>query len=197
MATILILILSLTLTAASGAEVSPSDGPYASSSTFYDILKSNGLPIGLFPKGISDFSVDPATGRFELHLLYPSQCDAKFETNVRYQCNITGNVGYGKIANLSGVAAQELFLWLPVKGIQVDIPSSGLIYFDVGLVYKQFSLSFFETPKDCDATKGDDEGDDVVVFLDDRSRDRPEVVETRSGKFPRKSFTNEEPRAVS
>lgn len=48
------------------------------------------------------------------------------------------------------MSAQELFLWFPVKGIRVDVPSSGLIYFDVGgVVYKQFSLSLFETPPDC------------------------------------------------
>ncbi|KAK1425241.1 hypothetical protein QVD17_20589 [Tagetes erecta] len=29
------------------------------------------------------------------------------------------------------------------------IPSSGLIHFDVGVVHKQFSLSSFDTPRDC------------------------------------------------
>ncbi|KAI3459124.1 hypothetical protein Pfo_015787 [Paulownia fortunei] len=194
--TILIIIFTLTLSTAAAAENSPSNDPHTSPATsFYDVLKSNALPIGLFPKGISEFSLDPASGRFELHLLSPSPCDAKFETHVRYQCNITGSVSYGKIANLSGVAAQELFLWLPVKGIQVDIPSSGLIYFDVGVVSKQFSLSFFETPKDCDAMKGDDGGDDVVLLFDDRDRGR--IVENHSEKSVRKRFTDEERRAVS
>ncbi|CAI9766550.1 unnamed protein product [Fraxinus pennsylvanica] len=87
--------------------------------------------MGLFPKGISEISFDPNSSRLELHLVPPSPCDAKLET-------------------------RELFLWLPVKGIRVDITSSGLIYFDVGVVFKQFSSSFFETPKDCDvSTKGD------------------------------------------
>ncbi|KAK7839550.1 hypothetical protein CFP56_017891 [Quercus suber] len=54
-----------------------------------------------------------------------------------------------QISGLSGVSAQQLFLWFPVKGIRVDIPSSCLIYFDVGVVFKQFSLSLFETLPDC------------------------------------------------
>ncbi|KAK4433060.1 hypothetical protein Salat_1068200 [Sesamum alatum] len=170
----------------------------AAPSSFYDVLESHALPIGLFPKGISAFSIDPATGRFDLHLLYSSPCKAEFETHVRYQCNITGTISFGKIANLSGVAAQELFLWLPVKGIRVDIPSTGLIYFDVGVVFKQFSLSFFETPKECNAMKadegGDDDGDDVVYFDD---RDRGPVVENHSGDFVRNRFTDEERKAVS
>ncbi|XP_047971282.1 uncharacterized protein LOC125214333 [Salvia hispanica] len=117
--------------------------------TFYDILSSHGLPIGIFPKGISEFSVDPTSGGFRLRLPSPSPCDTVFETRLRYECDITGSISYGRISNLTGVTAQELFLWLPVRGIQVDIPSSGLIYFDVEVVSKQFSLSLFETLKDC------------------------------------------------
>lgn len=48
------------------------------------------------------------------------------------------------------LARQELFLWQPVKGIQIDIPSSPTRL-------KQFSLSSFETPKDGDATPYRDE----------------------------------------
>ncbi|XP_011077150.1 uncharacterized protein LOC105161227 [Sesamum indicum] len=170
----------------------------ASSSSFYDVLESHALPIGLFPKGISSFSIDPPTGRFHLHLVYSSPCKAEFETHVRYQCNITGSISFAKIANLSGVAAQELFLWLPVKGIRVDVPSTGLIYFDVGVVFKQFSLSFFETPKECNAITGDEGGDndddDVVSFYD---RNRGPVVENHSGDFVRNRFTDEERKAVS
>ncbi|KAJ0612936.1 hypothetical protein HanHA300_Chr01g0032811 [Helianthus annuus] len=33
--------------------------------------------------------------------------------------------------------------------MQVDIPSSGLIYFDVGAISKQFSLSSFKSPREC------------------------------------------------
>ncbi|KAL3838536.1 hypothetical protein ACJIZ3_023127 [Penstemon smallii] len=192
-------LIILTLTVASAEQISPPVDSHSSRSatSFYDVLKSNGLPIGLFPKGISNFTIDRASGRFELHLLSPSPCDTKFETRVRYEWNITGSVNYGKIANLSGVATQELFLWLPVKNIQVDIPSSGLIYFDVGVISKQFSLSFFETPRDCNAMAKVDSGESYdVVLLDNLGR----IVEDRSRNYVRnldKSFKDEELRAVS
>ncbi|XP_010927630.3 uncharacterized protein At5g01610 [Elaeis guineensis] len=114
----------------------------------YDVLKSHGLPIGLLPKGIKNFQVDEE-GRFEVRL--EAACTAKFESQseVRFNSTVAGTLSYGQIAPLSGVAAQELFLWFPVRGIRVDIPSSGLIYFDVGVIYKRFSLSLFETPPDC------------------------------------------------
>ncbi|KAL7109605.1 hypothetical protein ACP275_06G184900 [Erythranthe tilingii] len=165
--------------------------------SFYDVLSSNGLPIGLFPKGISDFSIDPTSGAFHLRLLSPSPCDANFETRVRYERDISGSVNYGRIANLSGVSTQELFLWLPVKGVQVDIPSSGLIYFDVGVVSKQFSLSYFEAPKECNAVEdadGDAGGGNDVVLLDDG---RVRIAESQSREFVRKRLTNQEQRAVS
>ncbi|XP_068667064.1 uncharacterized protein [Aristolochia californica] len=118
-------------------------------SSIYDVLKSQGLPMGLLPKGIKDFVVDEK-GHFEVHL--DRSCNAKFENEVHYERNVSGDISYGQIGAMSGISAQELFLWFPVKGIRVDIPSSGIIYFDVGVIFKQFSLSLFETPPDCKVT---------------------------------------------
>ncbi|XP_022727821.1 uncharacterized protein LOC111283499 [Durio zibethinus] len=118
--------------------------------SIYEILKAHGLPMGLLPKGITRFDFDDG-GRFEVHL--DQACNAKFESELHYDRNVSGTLSYGQIGALSGISAQELFLWFPVKGIRVDIPSSGLIYFDVGVVFKQFSLSLFETPRDCLAVR--------------------------------------------
>lgn len=117
-----------------------------SSSSIYEVLREHGLPMGLLPKGVREFDIDE-TGRFQAHL--DQACNAKFESQLHYDRNVSGILSYGQIGSLSGISAQELFLWFPVKGIRVDIPSSGLIYFDVGVVFKQFSLSLFETPPDC------------------------------------------------
>lgn len=143
-----------------------SSSPLAfTSPSIYDALTSNGLPIGLLPKGITNFTVDPSTQRFEVHL--NKSCNTKFETSVRFDWNIAGFLSYGRISNLTGIAAQDLFLWFPVKGIHVDVPTSGLIYFDVGVVYKQFALSSFENPRDC--TEFDDSqglGTELIVLKD-------------------------------
>ncbi|KAA8550539.1 hypothetical protein F0562_002223 [Nyssa sinensis] len=121
--------------------------------SIYEVLRSHGLPMGLLPKGVKDFSYD-GSGNFEAHL--DQACNAKYENELHYDRNISGTLTYGQIAGLSGITAQDLFLWFPVKGIRVDIPSSGLIYFDVGVVFKQFSLSLFETPRDCMAVQPPD-----------------------------------------
>ncbi|KFK38204.1 hypothetical protein AALP_AA3G082500 [Arabis alpina] len=120
--------------------------------SIYEILKANGLPVGIFPKGVKEFSFDDKTGRFSVYL--NQSCQAKYETELHYDTNITGTIGFGKVGDLSGISAQELFLWFPVKGIRVDVPSSGVIYFDVGVVQKQYALSLFETSRDCVAVGG-------------------------------------------
>ncbi|KAF8081514.1 hypothetical protein N665_0444s0011 [Sinapis alba] len=135
----------------------------AENETIYEILQENGLPSGIFPKGVTEFTFDGETGRFSVYL--NQSCDAKYETELRYDTNITGRIGSANIGDLSGISAQELFLWFPVKGIRVDVPSSGLIYFDVGVVRKQYSLSLFETPRDCVAVRRENEVQSSVLSL--------------------------------
>ncbi|KAL1803188.1 hypothetical protein ACET3Z_031835 [Daucus carota] len=162
----------------------------SSSPSIYDILNSHGLPIGLFPKGITNFTINPSTGRFEVYL--QQSCNAKFESNVRYDLNVSGTIRVGQLGELSGIAAQELFLWFPVKGIRVDIPSSGLIYFDVGVVFKQFSESSFESPRDCVGTEGRLAETDGLVLVD-----KLRAVQNRLEQPPSKYGMADALRAVS
>ncbi|KAG6509787.1 hypothetical protein ZIOFF_027793 [Zingiber officinale] len=120
--------------------------PLAAGDNAYEVLRSNGLPIGLLPKGVRDFSID-ADGRFQAGLDAP--CTATFESEVLYNASISGTISPGQIAALSGMSAQDLFLWFPVLAIRLDDNSSGIIHFDVGVVDKQFPLSLFEVPPDC------------------------------------------------
>ncbi|CAN7005610.1 unnamed protein product [Brassica rapa subsp. trilocularis] len=119
--------------------------------SFYDYLRESGLPAGIVPKGVTNFSIDVKTGRFTVAL--PVPCDAKFENQFHFDYNISGVLSDGRIGNLSGVTQKELFLWFAVRGIHVDPVSSGLIHFDVGVADKQLSLSLFESPRDCTAAE--------------------------------------------
>ncbi|XP_022040350.1 uncharacterized protein LOC110942896 [Helianthus annuus] len=101
----------------------------------------NGLPIGLPPEGVTDFEYNES-GRFEVHL--DQACNAKFEDELHYDQNVSGNMSYGQIGGLSGISGQDLFLWFPVKEIRVD-----------------FSLSSFEIPRECLASE-----DQIVVEID-------------------------------
>lgn len=118
----------------------------SSSSSMHELLRSYGLPSGLFPKSVKAYKFDE-TGRLEVHLDRP--CMAKFENRVFFESTVRANLSFGHLKGLQGLSQEELFLWLPVKDILVNDPSSGLILFDIGLAHKQFSFSLFEDPPIC------------------------------------------------
>lgn len=118
----------------------------AETPSLHDLLQSQGLPPGLFPENVKSYDLDQM-GRLEVHLECP--CMAKFETRVYFDSVVRANLTYGGLKALEGLSQEELFLWLPVKGITVNDPSSGLILFDIGVAHKQLSLSLFEDPPVC------------------------------------------------
>ncbi|QCE11380.1 hypothetical protein DEO72_LG10g2613 [Vigna unguiculata] len=118
--------------------------------TIYEVLSDYGLPMGLFPKGVKDFGL-AHDGSFWVHL--DEACNAKFENELHYERNVSGHLSCGMIDALTGLQAQDLFLWLEVMSIRVDVPTTGLIYFDVGAAFKRFPLSLFETPPECVAVR--------------------------------------------
>ncbi|XP_031287873.1 uncharacterized protein At5g01610 [Pistacia vera] len=118
-----------------------------SSSSIQNLLRSQGLPGGLFPNNVKSYSFDYQSSRLEVYLESP--CMAKFDSRVYFNSVVRANLSYGGLIGLEGLAQEELFLWLPVKGIIVNDPSSGLILFDIGLAQKQLSLSLFEDPPVC------------------------------------------------
>ncbi|CAN4104103.1 unnamed protein product [Withania somnifera] len=114
--------------------------------SIHELLKSKGLPAGLLPKEVKSYNLSNS-GLLEVFLDGP--CLAKFDTMALYDSVVRANLSYGSLAAVEGLSQQELFVWLPVKGIMVDNPLSGLILFDIGLAHKQLSLSLFEDPPHC------------------------------------------------
>lgn len=129
--------------------------------SIHDLLKSKGLPAGLLPKEVKSYNFSDS-GLLEVFLDGP--CLTKFDTMAFYDSIVKANLTYGSLAGVEGLSQQELFVWLPVKGIMVDNPSSGLILFDIGLAHKQLSLSLFEDPPHC---KSDGKFFCSILFLPD------------------------------
>lgn len=115
--------------------------------SIHDLLKSRGLPAGLFPKnGVNKYQLGEDG---ILEVFFDTPCVAKFETRVFFESVVRANLSYGGLIGVEGLSQEELFLWLPVKDIIVYDPSSGLILFDIGVAHKQMSLSQFEDPPLC------------------------------------------------
>lgn len=82
-------------------------------------------------------------------MLLDEPCLTKYENRVFFDSVVRANLSYGSLIGVVGLSQEELFLWLPVKDIIVNDPTSGLILFDIGLAHKQLSLSLFEDPPLC------------------------------------------------
>ncbi|KAK7262680.1 hypothetical protein RJT34_30255 [Clitoria ternatea] len=118
----------------------------STSSSIHDLLRSKGLPPGLLPEEVKSYTFSD-DGHLEVFLDAP--CLTKYENRVLFAQVVTANLTYGSLIDVEGLKQEELFVWLPVKDIIVNDPSSGLILFDIGLAHKQLSLSLFEDPPHC------------------------------------------------
>ncbi|GMI63697.1 hypothetical protein HRI_000039000 [Hibiscus trionum] len=121
---------------------SPSSPP----PSIHDLLVSRGLPKGLLPEEVKSYTLSD-NGTLEVFLDEP--CLTKYENRVFFDSVVRANLSYGSLIGVVGLSQEELFLWLPVKDIIVNDPKSGLILFDIGVAYKQLSLSLFEEPPHC------------------------------------------------
>ncbi|MBA0767313.1 hypothetical protein Gotri_016210 [Gossypium trilobum] len=62
---------------------------------------------------------------------------------------VIANLSDGGLVGVEGLSQEELFLWLQIRGIILNDPSSGLILFDIGGANKQLSISLIEDPPVC------------------------------------------------
>ncbi|CAL9056029.1 uncharacterized protein LOC103988954 [Musa acuminata AAA Group] len=113
-----------------------------------DLLRNYGLPGGLLPNSVESFAHDPSSGLLEVRLDYP--CYARYGDGLAYfESEVRGNLSYGALSGVVGWSEEELFLWLPVKGIVVTDPTSGVILVDIGVAHKRLPVSVFEEPPEC------------------------------------------------
>ncbi|XP_018834574.1 uncharacterized protein LOC109001662 [Juglans regia] len=122
--------------------LSLSDSP-----TVYEILPQFGLPGGLLPDSVVNYTLSSEDGRFVVVLSNP--CYVQFDYLVYYDKTITGKLSYGSITRLKGIQVQRFFLWLDVDEIRVDLPPSDSIYFQVGFINKKLDLGQFKTVHSC------------------------------------------------
>ncbi|XP_028765925.1 uncharacterized protein LOC114723852 isoform X2 [Neltuma alba] len=117
-----------------------------SNQTVYEILPIFGLPSGLLPDSVVDYSLS-SDGSFVVHLKKP--CYVEFDYLVYYDTTITGKLSYGSITDLEGIQVRRFFLWLDVDEIRVDLPPSASIYFQVGFINKKLDIDQFKTIHSC------------------------------------------------
>lgn len=113
----------------------------------HDLLPQYGFPKGLIPNNVASYTISSSSGFFTIHLQSP--CYVLFSDQlVYYHTLITGTLTYGSVSTVKGIQAKELFLWLPVTGINVD-RDSGILEFFVGALSKKLPADQFQRVPGC------------------------------------------------
>ncbi|XP_021771953.1 uncharacterized protein LOC110736109 [Chenopodium quinoa] len=141
--TIFSLLFIFTISLSSTPSFSQSPTP----PSVFDILPIFGLPSGLLPNCVNNYTLSPDDGAFVVDL--DTSCYIQFDYLVYYEKRITGTLKIGSITNLKGIQVKRFLFWFDVDEIKVDLPPSDSIYFQVGLINKKLNVHQFETIHSC------------------------------------------------
>ncbi|KAI3450883.1 hypothetical protein Pfo_007548 [Paulownia fortunei] len=142
-----LLLLFPLLNLSSSSQVSTPTAPPTPKPTVYEILQKYGLPSGLLPDSVTNYTLSE-DGKFEVTLQKP--CYIQFDYLVYYEKKISGKLSIGSITDLKGIQVQRFFfLWFDVDEIRVDLPPSDSIYFTVGIINKKLDVDQFLTVRSC------------------------------------------------
>lgn len=112
--------------------------------TVYDVLQEYGFPVGILPKGVTNFELDRSTGKFTVN--FNQTCS--FTINgykLRYKTKVSGVISDERITDLSGVQVKVLFFWLNIGEVTVD---GDELDFSVGIASADFPLdNFLDSPQ--------------------------------------------------
>ncbi|KAF5746721.1 hypothetical protein HS088_TW06G00895 [Tripterygium wilfordii] len=123
---------------------------FASSSlaspTAYEKLEEYNLPVGILPKGVLGYELDPSTGKFAA--FFNSSCSFSLEGSYQlsYKPAVRGYVSQGRISRLEGVSVKLFFFWVNI----IEVVRSGDdLEFSVGIAGAGFPINNFEESPQC------------------------------------------------
>lgn len=129
----------------------------------YQALQQYDFPVGLLPKGVTDYELKRDTGEFEVHFV--DTCSFDLEGyHLRYKSVVSGVISKGKLKKLKGVSVKILFFWLNI--VEVTRGDDEL-EFSVGIASASFAIdNFVESPQcgcgfDC---VGDDQSSSLMSY---------------------------------
>lgn len=113
--------------------------------TAYTLLQSFNFPVGILPKGVVSYDLDPSTGKF--HAYFNKSCSFALQGSYQldYKSTISGYISENKITKLTGVKVKVLFLWLNIVEV---IRNGDELEFSVGITSANFEIDeFYESPQ--------------------------------------------------
>ncbi|XP_059298479.1 uncharacterized protein At5g01610-like [Lycium ferocissimum] len=112
----------------------------------YEELRHYDFPIGILPKGVIGYELNPKTGEFSAYL--NGSCSFMLSSyELYYKPVIKGVISKGRLRKLSGVSVKVVLLWLNI----VEVRRRGdNLQFSVGITSANFPIRRFEECPRCE-----------------------------------------------
>lgn len=119
--------------------------PFFTRPSVYEVLKDYNFPVGLLPKGVLDYDLDPSNGKFSAYLNGTCGFSLEGSYQLKYKPNIRGLISEGRLSSLEGVSVKWFFIWVDI----VEVLRSGdHLQFSVGIGGANFPIdNFVESPQ--------------------------------------------------
>lgn len=115
-------------------------------SSAYDVLEDFDLPLGLLPKGVMAYDLDPTTGQFAAYLT--GNCRLH-QANylVKYKPAIKGFLSNQKLSEIKGVSVMGALWWKDIKEI---VKMDDSLIFSVGNKRTALPVEYFDRSPLCE-----------------------------------------------
>ncbi|WKA02740.1 hypothetical protein VitviT2T_020894 [Vitis vinifera] len=114
--------------------------------TAYEVLEDYNFPVGLLPKGITDYDLNITTGKFSVYFNDTCSYSLKSSYHLKYLPTIKGYISNGKLSSLEGVYTKLFLVWKEIVEIVRDGDN---LVFSVGVLSSVFPIDYFEESPQC------------------------------------------------
>ena len=114
--------------------------------TAYEVLEDYNFPVGLLPKGITDYDLNITTGKFSVYFNDTCSYSLKSSYHLKYLPTIKGYISNGKLSSLEGVYTKLFLVWKEIVEIVRDGDN---LVFSVGVLSSVFPIDYFEKSPEC------------------------------------------------
>ncbi|KAK7378990.1 hypothetical protein VNO80_04441 [Phaseolus coccineus] len=110
----------------------------------YEVLEKYDLPVGLLPKGVTEYELNEKNGHFTAYL--EKTCYFSVQSyELKYKSTIKGVISKRKLSKLKGISVKIEVLWIPISEVTRDGDD---LKFSAGVASAGFSAdSFSESPQ--------------------------------------------------
>ncbi|KAH9603990.1 hypothetical protein KSS87_023593 [Heliosperma pusillum] len=123
------------------------------STSIQEILPQFGLPPGIIPDSVTNYTFNPEDGELQVELR-EQPCYVQLDDYLlSYDKRVSGFLKLGSITKLTGLRMKRYLFWVDVDEIKVDLPPHNLIYFQVGFVNRKLDVQLFQSLHSCSSSK--------------------------------------------